>query len=82
MMSDCQNETQTKEEISVINVKVMLINTLIRAAAILTDLNDEANKNIILDIAEYYLSDAKQEYVEKLDEDVISIIDDVKSSLQ
>lgn len=82
MMSDCQNETQTKEEINVINVKVMLINTLIRAAAILTDLNDEANKNIILDIAEYYLSDAKQEYVEKLDEDVISIIDDVKSSLQ
>lgn len=81
MMSDCQNETQAKEEINVINVKVMLINTLIRAAAILTDLNDEANKNIILDIAEYYLSNAKQEYVEKLDEDVISIIDDVKSSL-
>jgi hypothetical protein len=70
-----------KNEISDNAKRCILIKLLLKASMVLTDLKDDKNKNIILDIADNYCEIAKKEYLESLDKDVIDIIDGVKNEI-
>lgn len=64
-----------------INKKMLLAQYLLNAATILTELNDIDNKNKLLDIAQEYVENAEKEYLASLDQEVLSIIDEVKHDM-
>lgn len=64
-----------------INKKMLLVQYLLNAATILTELNDIDNKNKLLDIAQEYVENAEKEYLASLDQEVLSIIDEVKHDM-
>lgn len=79
-MEDKTMSCDTNKNITILK-KMMLVQNLLRCATILTDMDDTDNKNILLDIAEKYRDSAEQDYLDNLDSEVVSIIDDVRNSL-
>lgn len=75
------NENNTCNEISIVTKKLILVQTLLKAATMLTDLNDEENKEVLLDLAGKYCDEAEDDYTSNLDQEVLDIIDDVKNML-
>lgn len=71
----------TVNEISIVTKKLILVQTLLKAATMLTDLNDEENKEVLLDLAGKYCDEAEDDYTSNLDQEVLDIIDDVKNML-
>ena len=65
----------------VIQKKMILVENLLKCATILTDMDDIDSRNMLLDIAEKYCNSAEQDYLDNLDSEVVSIIDDVRNSL-
>ena len=64
-----------------INKKMLLAQYLLNAATILTELNDIDNKNKLLENAQEYVENAEKEYLASLDQEVLSIIDEVKHDM-
>lgn len=63
-------------------LRMKIVSLLSEAAKCFTDIEDEENKNVMLDIAEKYLDAAQEEYINTLDTDVLNIIAEVQKELE
>jgi hypothetical protein len=71
-----------KQQITKQQKEYVLLESLLKTATILTDLNHIEDRNIILDMADRYCDEALKEYMDGLDKEVVSIIDDVENMLK